>query len=91
MVADLARAAPHRSIVSLAVLIGIRDGVPAKSPSIWIKDSYVTLQFAEVNAMWISFALDSIATVRLLGRYTLTGIYIGARNPASASPGQAGS
>jgi hypothetical protein len=30
------------------------EGVPAKSPSIWIKDIYVTLQFAEVNEMWIS-------------------------------------
>src|SRR6476646_1468689 len=75
---------PHTwSIVSLAVLIGIREGVPAKSPSIWIKDSCVTLQFAEVNGMWISVSLVAIATVRLLGRYTLTGLYVGARNPAS--------
>ena len=58
------------------------EGVPAKSPSLWIKDSYITLQFAEVNGMWISVSLDAIATVRLLGRYTLVGLYIGARNPA---------
>jgi hypothetical protein len=58
------------------------EGVPAKSPSLWIKDSYITLQFAEVNGMWISVSLDAIATVRLLGRYTLVGPYIGARNPA---------
>ena len=62
------------------------EGVPAKSPSIWIKDSYITLQFAEVNGMWISVSLDAIATVRLLGRYTLTGLYVGARNPASNTP-----
>jgi hypothetical protein len=59
------------------------EGVPAKSPSIWIKDSYITLQFAEVNEMWITVSLDVIATVRLLGRYTLTGLYVGARSPAS--------
>ena len=59
------------------------EGVPAKSPSLWIKDSYITLQFAEVNEMWITVSLDAIATVRLLGRYTLTGVYVGARSPAS--------
>ena len=59
------------------------EGVPAKSPSIWIKDSYITLQFAEVNGVWISVSFDAIATVRFLGRYTLTGLYVGALNPAS--------
>ena len=29
------------------------EGVPAKSPSFWIKDIHITLQFAEVNGMWI--------------------------------------
>jgi hypothetical protein len=62
------------------------EGVPAKSPSIWIKDIYVTLQFAEVNEMWIAVSLDSIATVRLLGRYTLTGLYLGASDPAPIAP-----
>jgi hypothetical protein len=57
------------------------QGVPAKSPSIWISDSYLTLQFADVNGMWLSVSLDAIATVRLLGRYTLTGLYVGSRKP----------
>jgi hypothetical protein len=64
------------------------EGVPAKSPSIWIKESFITLQFAEVNEMWISVSLDAIATVRLLGRYTLTGLYVEARRPASTPPSQ---
>jgi len=59
------------------------EGVPVKSPSIWIKDSYITLQFAEVNGVWISVSFDAIATVRFLGRYTLTGLYVGALSPAS--------
>jgi hypothetical protein len=59
------------------------EGVPAKNPSIWIKDSYITLQFAEVNEMWITVSLDAIATVRLLGRYTLTGLYVGSRSAVS--------
>jgi hypothetical protein len=29
------------------------EEVPAKSPSFWIKDIHITLQFAEVNDMWI--------------------------------------
>jgi hypothetical protein len=61
------------------------EGVPTKSPSIWIKDSYITLQFAEVSGMWISVSLDAIATVRLLGRYTLTGLYVGTRSAASTT------
>ena len=62
------------------------EGVPARSPSIWIKDIHITLQYAEVNEMWICVSLDAIATVRLLGRYTLTALYLGVRNPASAAP-----
>jgi hypothetical protein len=62
------------------------EGVPVKSPSLWIKDIHLTLQYAEVNGMWISVSLDAIATVRLLGRYTLTGLYVGARDSASITP-----
>src|SRR5579864_4581179 len=29
------------------------EGVPAKSPSFWIKDIHITLQYAELNGMWI--------------------------------------
>jgi hypothetical protein len=61
------------------------EGVPVKSPSIWIKDSYITLQFAAVNGAWISVSFDAIAAVRFLGRYTLTGICIEERSPASAT------
>ena len=46
------------------------------SPSIWIKDIHITLQFAEVNEMWISVSIDAIATVRLLGPYTLAALLI---------------
>jgi len=49
------------------------EGVPAKSPSIWLKGIHITLQFAQLGAMWIPTSFDAIATVRLLGRYTLAG------------------
>jgi hypothetical protein len=62
------------------------EGVLAKSPSLWVKDVHLTLQFAEVNGIWISVSVDAIATVRLLGRYTLAGLYVPAPNPASVAP-----
>jgi hypothetical protein len=51
-------------------------GVPAKSPSFWIKDIHITLQFAELSGMWVPISFDAIATVRLLGQYTLAGLNI---------------
>jgi hypothetical protein len=47
-------------------------GVPLKSPSFWIKDINITVQFADVNGMWIFVSVDAIATVRFLGIFTLT-------------------
>jgi hypothetical protein len=53
------------------------EGVPAQNPSIWIKDIHITLQFGDVNGMWLPISLDAIATVHFSGRYTLTGLYVG--------------
>jgi len=52
------------------------EGIPVKSPSFWIKDIYITVQFAQLNGMWIPTSFDAIATVRFLGRYTLAGLDI---------------
>jgi hypothetical protein len=57
------------------------EGVPAKSPSIWLKGIHITLQFAQLGAMWIPTSFDAIATVRLLGRYTLAGHNVRVSNP----------
>jgi hypothetical protein len=57
------------------------EGIPAKSPSFWIKDIHITLQYAELNGMWIPISFDAIATVRLLGQYSLAGLNI--RAPTS--------
>jgi hypothetical protein len=62
------------------------EGVPAKSPSFWIKDIHITLQYAELNSMWIPVSFDAIATVRLLGQYTLAGLNIRATNQLSTEP-----
>jgi hypothetical protein len=50
------------------------EGVPAKSPSFWIKNLHITLQFAELGGMWIPVTFDGIATLRLFGEYTLAAL-----------------
>ena len=62
------------------------EGVPAKSPSLWIKGIHVTLQYAELGGMWIPVSFDAIATVRFLGEYTLAGLNIKAPDPLSIAP-----
>ena len=62
------------------------EGVPAKSPSFWIKDIHITLQFADVNGMWIPTSFDAMATVRLLGQYTLVGHNIRDSDALSSTP-----
>ena len=52
------------------------EGVPAASPSFWIKNIHITLQFAQLGGMWVPVTFDSIATVRFLGQYTLAGLNI---------------
>ena len=66
-------------------------GIPLKTPSFWIKDLHITVQFAAVNGMWIAVSLDASAAVRLLGIYTLAGHNLAppvavARTPAADSP-----
>lgn len=62
------------------------EGVPAKSPSLWIKGIHITLQYAELGGMWVPISFDAIATVRLLGEYTLAGLNIQAPDPLSTAP-----
>src|SRR6185503_8219541 len=63
------------------------EGVPAKSPSFWIKDIHITLQYAELNGVWIPVSFDAIATVRLLGQFTLAVLNIRSSDtPISRAP-----
>ena len=62
------------------------EGIPAKSPSFWLKNTHITLQFAQVGGMWVPVTFDAIATVRLLGQYTLAGLTIQAPDPQSTPP-----
>lgn len=61
-------------------------GTPAKNPSVWIKNIHITMQFAELGGAWIPVSFDAIASVRLAGQYTLTGLNVEAATSASIAP-----
>ncbi len=48
------------------------QGEPAKSPSWWVKDVHVSLEFGEVLGMWVQLAARADADVRWMGRHVLT-------------------
>ena len=62
------------------------EGVPAKSPSFWLKNIHISLQFAQLGSMWVPVIFDSIATVRFLGQYTLAGLTIRSSESMSTAP-----
>jgi hypothetical protein len=57
------------------------EGVPAKSPSFWIKNIHITLQFAQFGGMWVPVTFDAFGTVRFFGQYTLAGVTIPSSKP----------
>jgi hypothetical protein len=62
------------------------EGVPAKSPSFWIKNIHITLQFAQLGGMWVPATFDAIATVRFAGPYTLAGLNVRTSESLSSAP-----
>ena len=61
-------------------------GVPLKTPSFWVKDLHITVQFADVNGMWIPVSVDAIATIRFVGIYSLSGHDLAPPIAASSAP-----
>jgi hypothetical protein len=47
------------------------QGKPTKSPSWWVKDVELTLEFGDVGGMWLHHATRAVAEVRLFGRRML--------------------
>ncbi len=45
------------------------EGHPAKSPSWWVKDLHVVLDYGEVDGMWLQTASEGDADVRAFGRH----------------------
>jgi len=48
------------------------EGETAKSPSMWIKDVRVTVEFGQVNGVWLQTSTRAVAEVRFVGPHVLT-------------------
>jgi len=59
-------------------------GVPLKSPSFWVKDLHITVQFASLDGRWLPVSFDATANLRLLGLYSLFGVDL----PPPSAPDQ---
>jgi len=62
------------------------EGEPAKSPSFWLKNIHVTLQFAPLGGTLVPVSFDAIATVRFFGQYTLAGLTIRTLDTQATAP-----
>lgn len=47
------------------------EGEPAKSPSFWVKDVHVVLEFGEVAGMWMQTQVQALAHLRFGGEYKI--------------------
>jgi Outer membrane lipoprotein-sorting protein len=48
------------------------QGAPAKSPSWWIQNLHITINYGEVHGVWTQLATRAVADVRLIGTHVLT-------------------
>ncbi|MDR3739647.1 MAG: hypothetical protein P4L40_11580 [Terracidiphilus sp.] len=62
------------------------EGVPARSPSFWLKDLHIALQYGELGGMWVPITFDAIAKVRILGEFTLDGLSVERSESKSVDP-----
>jgi hypothetical protein len=49
------------------------EGSPTKKPSWWLRDLNISLQYTDLNGLWIPTYMKATAVVRLAGSYLLTG------------------
>src|SRR5215469_14212868 len=47
------------------------DGEPQKSPSFWVKDVHIMLDFGDVSGMWLQTHTQAVAHVRFAGDYRM--------------------
>jgi len=59
------------------------EGTPAKKPSWYLKDLKITLQYSDMDGLWLPTYMTSTAVIRLAGSYVLTGEAVGVRLSAS--------
>jgi hypothetical protein len=63
------------------------EGTPARKPSWWLKDLDITLQYSDLDGLWLPTFMTSTADVRLAGSYVLTSEAVGVQLSASEQPG----
>jgi len=49
------------------------EGEMAKSPSWWVRDVKLSVQFGEIGGVWTQTATDAVAEVRWFGKYKFNG------------------
>lgn len=49
------------------------EGEPSKSPSWWLKNTTIAMNYGWIGGMWLQTSTSGTADVRLFGRHTLTG------------------
>lgn len=66
------------------------EGSPAKSPSWWVKQMHIALQFGSVNGMWLQTASWGEADIRIFGEHTVKSYDLQVRtaDPVAAQPPQ---
>lgn len=62
------------------------EGSPAKSPSLWVKGIYITLQLGQLGSMWVPISFDAVGTVRFSGQFTLDGFDVRSPKTQAAVP-----
>lgn len=67
------------------------EGEPAKSPSAWVHNVHISLDYSDVAGMWLQTSSESTADVLLLGSHKLvsrdTGYKVGSVTAAASDPG----
>lgn len=64
------------------------EGTPNKKLSWWVKSIKITLGFGEVKGMWLHTSLDATASIRIVGKYHLTGQDVGLQTGGFSAKGE---
>jgi len=59
------------------------EGVPTKKPSWLIKKLNITLQYGDLDGLWLPKYMQATADVRFIGDYTIIGEDVGLQKPVS--------
>jgi hypothetical protein len=64
------------------------EGTPAKSPSMWIRNLNVTIDYAEVSGVRVATSTKAVADIRFAGTHVLTSKEIDLRTSSVSASNQ---